>query len=173
MRNSRAVLYGYRMENGILILNETEAEIIRKIYADRISGIGVYAIGKDLYERQIPYFSDSRDKACKKVSGILYKSAYSDDGKYPAIISKEDFEKVLAMKADPFREIKSVEEAEESVKITDLKTAYHPNAEVSALETKVHEELENHTLDSVAIREMILSLAARKYDCITQKGEPL
>ncbi|MEE5994026.1 MAG: hypothetical protein V3G42_12425 [Oscillospiraceae bacterium] len=59
------------------------------------------------------------------------------------------------------------------VRITDFETEYHPDENVRELETKVHEELENHTLDSKAVRIMILDLAAKKYNCISQRGEPL
>lgn len=170
---SRAVLYGYRMEKGEFIPDETEAEIVKKIYADRLSGIGVYAIGKALFELQTPYFSDTRDKALKKVSGILYNPKYAGEGRYPAIVSREDFEKVQEMKPAAFRKPKADETPEEPVKITDLDTDYCPDESVQSLETKVHEELENHTLDSKAVRTMILDLAAKKYTCITQRGEPL
>ena len=69
--NTRAVIYGYKMENGIIIINEGEAEIVGRIYSERLSGIGVYAIGKRLYEEQIPFFEDSRDKSMKKASAIM------------------------------------------------------------------------------------------------------
>ncbi len=170
---SRAVLYGYKMEKGEFIPNEAEAEIVKKIYADKLSGIGVYAIGKGLYEAGTPYFSDSREKSIKKVSGILYNSKYTGEGRYPALVSREDFEKVQEMKPAAFRKPKADEISDKPVRITDFETEYHPDENVRELETKVHEELENHTLDSKAVRTMILDLAAKKYNCISQRGEPL
>ena len=93
--------------------------------------------------------------------------------RYPALVSREDFEKVQEMKPAAFRKPKADETPDKPVRITDFETEYHPDENVRELETKVHEELENHTLDSKAVRTMILDLAAKKYNCISQRGEPL
>ena len=69
MRDTRAYPYGYEMVNGVIVINTAEAEVVKQIYSDRLSGIGVYAIGKKLYEMQIPFFSEERDKAIKKAAG--------------------------------------------------------------------------------------------------------
>lgn len=90
--NTRLIPYGYKMENGVLLVNEEEAEQVRRIFAMRISGTGVYAIGKMLYEEQIPFFTDTRDKAIKKASAILYKPIYTGAKGYPAIVDKETFD---------------------------------------------------------------------------------
>ena len=61
----------------IIGINEEEAKQIRRIFEMRLNGTGVYAIGKMLYEQQIPFFTDTRDKAIKKASVILYKPIYT------------------------------------------------------------------------------------------------
>ena len=61
--SARNLPYGYKMEKGIVLINEQEAEYVRRIFDMRVSGIGVYAIGKMLYEEQIPFFDETRDKA--------------------------------------------------------------------------------------------------------------
>ena len=165
---ARYVLYGYQMVNGVIVVNEEEAKIVQRIYAERLSGIGVYAIGKALYEEQIPFFSDSRDKSVKKASAILYKSIYAGEGRYPAIVSKEEFDKAQAMKPAAFRKKTTVLDKKEDVPhdITDLKTEYHPNETIKNLEHQVQVELQHPTQDSATVRAMILRLAAEKYDCI-------
>ena len=52
--NTRLIPYGYKMENGVLLVNEEEAEQVRRIFEMRVNDMGVYAIGKMLYEEQIP-----------------------------------------------------------------------------------------------------------------------
>ena len=54
---SRAIPYGYKMVNGIVTVNEEEANIVLKIFADRLEGVGVYAIGKALYESQCKQYN--------------------------------------------------------------------------------------------------------------------
>ena len=87
--NTRLIPYGYKMENGVLLVNKEESKQVRRIFEMRINGTGVYAIGKTLYEEQIPFFSDTRDKAIKKASAILYKPIYTGAKGYPAIVDKE------------------------------------------------------------------------------------
>ena len=96
--NTRLIPYGYKMENGVLLVNDEEAVQIRRIFEMRISGMGVYAIGKMLYEKQIPFFSDTRDKAIKKASAILYKQIYTGAKGYPAIVDKETFRDLTHVK---------------------------------------------------------------------------
>ena len=47
-------IYGYRLENGILKIKPTEADTVRRIYADYLSGLGVQAITNKLNEAGVP-----------------------------------------------------------------------------------------------------------------------
>ena len=51
--SARNLPYGYKMEKGIILIDETEAVYVRMIFESRSNGMGVYAIGKMLYEQQI------------------------------------------------------------------------------------------------------------------------
>ena len=51
--NTRLIPYGYKMENGVLLVNDEETVQIRRIFEMRVNAMGVYAIGKMLYEEQI------------------------------------------------------------------------------------------------------------------------
>ena len=77
--STRNLPYGYTMEMGIIKADETEAKYVRMIFDLRMDGMGVYAIGKMLYDNKIPFFDDTRDKAIKKASAILYKPIYAGD----------------------------------------------------------------------------------------------
>ena len=58
--NTRLIPYGYKMENGVLLVNDEEAEQVRRIFEMRVNDMGVYAIGKMLYEEQIPFIHGTR-----------------------------------------------------------------------------------------------------------------
>ena len=47
---------------------------------------------------------------------------------------------------------------------------YVTNEEIISLEDRVRSMIENRTAGSDEIRKMIFELAAKKYDCITEKG---
>ncbi len=115
-------LYGYEKINGEIRIKEDEAEVVREIFNLYLSGIGTTKIAKILRQKKIPspkgsewsstkiratlrnekYIGDmllqkvyTKDHLCKKTvpnNGVLPK--YYVEDTHPAIISKEDFEKV-------------------------------------------------------------------------------
>lgn len=167
--NTRLIPYGYKMENGVLLANEEEAEQVRRIFEMRVNGTGVYAIGKMLYEEQIPFFSDTRDKAIKKASAILYKPIYTGAKGYPAIVDKETFDKVQTMKPQAFRKPKNEEIAE----IETEEYEYTATEETETMKAKIEQMITDRKVDGTAVREMIFALAAQNYSCIHRKEDAL
>ena len=167
--NTRLIPYGYKMENGVLLVNEEEAEQIQRIFEMRVHGTGVYAIGKMLYEEQIPFFSDTRDKAIKKASAILYKPIYTGAKGYPAIVDKDTFDKVQAMKPQAFRKPKN----EETAKTENEEYVFIANEETETMRAKIEQMITERTVDGTAVREMIFALAAQNYSCIRRKDDAL
>ena len=167
--NTRLIPYGYKMENGVLLVNEEEAEQVRRIFEMRVNDMGVYAIGKMLYEEQIPFFSDTRDKAIKKASAILYKPIYTGAKGYPAIIDKDTFDKVQTMKPQAFRKPKN----EETAKTENEEYVFIANEETETMRAKIEQMITDRTVDGTAVREMIFALAAQNYSCIRRKGDAL
>ena len=167
--NTRLIPYGYKMENGVLLVNEEEAEQIQRIFEMRVNDMGVYAIGKMLYEEQIPFFSDTRDKAIKKASAILYKPIYTGAKGYPAIVDKETFDKVQTMKPQAFRKPKN----EETAKTENEEYVFIANEETETMRAKIEQMITDRTVDGTAVREMIFALAAQNYSCIRRKDDAL
>ena len=167
--NTRLIPYGYKMENGVLLVNDEEAEQVRRIFEMRVNDMGVYAIGKMLYEEQIPFFSDTRDKAIKKASAILYKPIYTGAKGYPAIVDKDTFDKVQAMKPQAFRKPKN----EETAKTENEEYVFIANEETETMRAKIEQMITERTVDGTAVREMIFALAAQNYSCIRRKDDAL
>ena len=167
--NTRLIPYGYKMENGVLLVNDEEAEQVRRIFEMRVNDMGVYAIGKMLYEEQIPFFSDTRDKAIKKASAILYKPIYTGAKGYPAIVDKETFDKVQAMKPQAFRKPKN----EETAKTENEEYVFIANEETETMRAKIEQMITDRTVDGTAVRELIFALAAQNYSCIRRKDDAL
>ena len=167
--NTRLIPYGYKMENGVLLVNEEEAVQICRIFEMRVNDMGVYAIGKMLYKEQIPFFSDTRDKAIKKASAILYKPIYTGAKGYPAIVDKDTFDKVQAMKPQAFRKPKN----EETAKTENEEYVFIANEETETMRAKIEQMITERTVDGTAVREMIFALAAQNYSCIRRKDDAL
>ena len=161
----RLIPYGYRMKQGKLCLCPEEADVIREIYRLRLSGVGVYAIGKRLFEQRLPFFSDSRDKSIKKVSAILYKPIYTGSRNYPVIIDSSSYARVQQLKTSPFRQrVPSSEPTDHP----EIHWQYVPSEEISRSECLLSQLLPDRSIDRTVIRDRILSLAAQKYQCIKE-----
>lgn len=88
----RTILYGYEMKNGQMAVEETEAAVVRSIFALYIEGKSLKEIAQNLTERGITYYLEKNEWNKNMVSRILDNLNYVGEGEYPSIISKTDFE---------------------------------------------------------------------------------
>lgn len=84
--------FGYKFENGEVHIVEEEAEIVRRIFEDRINGVTSPKIGAALYAEKIPYFSDSLAKAEDKVMTILRNERFFGADGLPPVITEETYQ---------------------------------------------------------------------------------
>lgn len=72
--------YGYRKdEDGNLIIEETEAEVVRWIFESYLNGMGVYVIAKMLNDHRIPTIRESERWQDSVVKNILTNPVYEGD----------------------------------------------------------------------------------------------
>ena len=72
--------YGYRKdEDGNLIIEETEAEVVRWIFESYLNGMGAYVIAKMLNDHKIPTIRDSEKWQDSVVKNILMNPVYEGD----------------------------------------------------------------------------------------------
>ena len=109
MYNGR-VPYGYRIENGKLIIKEDEAEVIRKVFELYIDGMGKQAIASWLREHKILYndrewgYSDvDRALRCQKYIGNIYFSGEVYPGNHESIIDLDTWNKAQRTRDRKFR----------------------------------------------------------------------
>ena len=87
----RKTPYGYIMANGSIAVDAEEAEIVKRIFADRISGLSGWKIGAVLFNEKIAPFTESEKKAADRIYSILNDKRYCGADDYPTIISEETF----------------------------------------------------------------------------------
>lgn len=73
--------YGYEMRNGTVVINHSEAAVIKQIYKNYISGMS-FSMSAKKAGLNIPHGSVKR---------LLLKKCYLGDDFYPAIIDKETY----------------------------------------------------------------------------------
>ena len=115
MKKNRFIPYGYTMRNGRTVIEHTEADIIREIFADYIDGASLKDIAESLTQRKIPYTekTDVWDKA--RIARILDNAKYTGDGDYDPIIDETTYE--IAGAAKSARQRKQIKQECEGISL--------------------------------------------------------
>lgn len=108
--------FGYRLIEKQLIVVPEEAEIVRDIFSEYISGKTMKQIADVLTEKRIIYYKDKSTWTKNAVCRILENEHYAGDYEYPAIISKE-----IYMKANSLKTQKGCKKSADSPEIVYLK----------------------------------------------------
>ena len=157
--------FGYGMELGRIIIIPEEAAVVSRIFTMRLGGAGTCEIGRTLYDEQIPFFSESKEKAVKKASAILYKPVYIGNEKYPAIISKEHFSRVQEIKPQAVKRSSGKKYPAHTAPEYEL----HKSEAAENLRREIERLIESNSADRKTVVDMVFSLSAEIYSCIITK----
>jgi hypothetical protein len=100
--------YGYRIENGIAVIDEEKADKVRLLYESYLSGLSLSAAAK---KAGIKAHHGS-------IARLLKNECYLGDGYYPAIIDKETYEKAEAEMVGRAKKLGRIFEPKEEYKPT-------------------------------------------------------
>lgn len=92
MKNRRFP-YGYEMENGQIIICNTEAETVKYIFSEYIKGSNLNKISEFLTNRKTEYLPGKYTWNKSRVKRIIEESRYLGDDTYSAIIDSDTFRK--------------------------------------------------------------------------------
>ena len=156
--------YGYIMLNGKIAVCVEEAEYVRRIYREFLEGSSMYSIACRLFNEEVIYFNDSKKKSACKISMILREKKYTGIDEFPEIINTETFE-MAQFSRKPYAPKKPPDKTEVTAIDINTETVYTPSQAVMIMEQEIKNNLRN-CQDSERLRNMILLLAAEKYNCI-------
>lgn len=88
---NRNILYGYRFENGIIVADESESEIVKLVFAEYVKGLSLLKIANLLTEKGIEYLPNQVNWNKGKIKRIIEDKRYLGNDKYPKIIEMELF----------------------------------------------------------------------------------
>lgn len=93
-RGKRTIGYGYCIENGVLSIEQKEAEIVKQIFIMYLQDMSYQKIAEILNQENIVF----RDTVCRwdkhKVKRVLENLHYVGRAGYPQILEKELFDQV-------------------------------------------------------------------------------
>lgn len=98
MAKLRTVPYGYEICNGVVAVQQREAEIVREIFSLYISGSTLQHISENLIKKSIPFYQgEVRWNKCS-VKWIIDNGKYIGENAYPQIVSEDVFGTAQRMK---------------------------------------------------------------------------
>lgn len=98
MSRNRTIPFGYRMQNGEIQINPTEAATVQKIFKMYLDGSSLFAIANYMSSIGISYNNATSAWNKNMVKRILENEKYIGEKGYPMIIDKEIFHRGNAQK---------------------------------------------------------------------------
>ena len=168
MLKNRSIPFGYCVVNGRFAVNENEAEIVRKIFADYIGGKSLKTIAQNLNEKiEIPYNSGKEKWNKNMVCRILENKKYIGENGFPQIISESDFKLAAQIKSERNTYRKPVQQAN-SQTIQIAETEYIPTEEIQRITNEINRLIDSENPNKSAIENLILRCAELKYTAIKE-----
>ncbi len=164
MLKNRNIPFGYCMVNGKYALNAPEAEAVRKIFADYISG---KSLKMTAAEMQIPYNIGKNMWNINMVCRVLENMKYLGNDKFARIVSNENFENAARIKSErnTYRKPTTQKELQQpKATITD----YEPTEEIQRMINEINRLLDSENPDKKNVQELIIELAQLKYSAISE-----
>lgn len=97
---NRNILYGYKFENGRIVIHDAEAKIVNQVFADYVNGLSLLKIANLLTQKGIEYLPNQVNWNKGKIKRIIEDKRYLGDNKYPKIIESELFVQANSSKAE-------------------------------------------------------------------------
>ena len=105
---NRTISFGYGINDGEIVIVNSEAEIVKNIFESYVSGKQLKAIAEDLTNRKIEFLEDNCQWNKNRVDRVICNDRYIGRKGYPAIISESIFERANSIKAD--KSVKAVKQ---------------------------------------------------------------
>ena len=162
MLKNRSIPFGYCIVNGKYAMNATEAEAVKRIFEQYISGKSLKTIA---VEMTVPYISGKPEWNKNMVCRVLENTKYIGESGFPIIISDEDFKRAAEIKAERNTYRKPASQAD-SQQIEILKTMYEQTEEIERMTNEINRLFDSENADKNAVSELIIQCAQLKYSAI-------
>ena len=95
----RMISYGYKMDNGVIVVSPEEEKIVNEIFKRYVEGEFLKAIADDLTARQVVFYMDKTEWNKNTIARIIENRRYIGEDGYPGIVSEDDFERANSRKS--------------------------------------------------------------------------
>lgn len=191
MKN-RKLPFGYRMEQGRVVLHPQEAEIVKQIFQSYISGASYQVLVAMLKDQPVPYDTD-RSWNKNMIARILEDKRYTGTKGFPLIVSAETLALVTEKRASRQCPVQRTEAQKALRQLSGHKASPHMeqtvlgllnrlinqpdqlrvmpeiikvSGEIGRLQAELDRLMEQQPVDEDAARALIRSIAAAEYNAI-------
>lgn len=164
MLKNRSIPFGYCMVNGKYALNASEADAVRKIFADYIGGKSLKTIAAEM---TVPYNTGKAVWNKNMVCRVLGNRKYIGKNGFPKIISDEDFTRAAKIKAERNTYRKPAPQNEprrQEIMITE----YEPTDEIQQMTNEINRLLDSENPDKEKVEALIIMCAQLKYTTVNE-----
>lgn len=164
MLKNRSIPFGYCMVNGKYALNASEADTVRKIFADYIGGKSLKTIAAEM---QIPYNMGKAVWNKNMVCRVLENKKYIGENGYPQIVTAEDFEQAAYIKVERNTYCKPA--LQDKPQRTEIPiTEYQPTEEIQRMTNEINRQIDSENPNKEKVEALIIGLAQLKYSAINE-----
>ena len=164
MLKNRSIPFGYCMVNGKYALSAPEAEAVRKIFADYISGKSLKTIAAEM---TIPYIMGKSAWNKNMICRVIENAKYIGKDGYPKIVSDEEFIRAARIKSE--RNTYRKPAPQDEPQRTDIQiTEYEPTDEIQRMTNEINRLLDSENTDKIKIEALIIKCAQLKYTTICE-----
>lgn len=98
--NHRNIPFGYTMENGTVIINNAEADIIRETAEQYLGGKSLRTIAELLTAKRVEYMPGKSDWNRSRIQRMIDDKRYIGENGYPPILTEQAYTAMQAMKTE-------------------------------------------------------------------------
>lgn len=164
MLKNRSIPFGYCMVNGKYALNASEADAVRKIFADYIGGKSLKTIAAEM---TVPYNTGKAVWNKNMVCRVLENRKYIGKNGFPKIISDEDFTRAAKIKAERNTYRKTAPQNEPRQQEIVF-TEYEPTDEIQRMTNEINRLINSEDTDKEKVEVLIIRCAQLKYATISE-----
>lgn len=95
---NRNILYGYRFENGSIVADKSESEIVNYVFTEYVNGLSLLKIANLLVFKGMEYLPNQVSWNKGKIKRMIEDKRYLGDDKYPKIIETDLFNEANSTK---------------------------------------------------------------------------
>ena len=97
---NRNIIYGYKFENGRIVIDDAEAEIVNQVFKEYVNGLSLLKISNLLIQKGIEYLPNQVKWSKNKIRRIIENKKYLGDDMYPRIVNTDIFNQANNIKDD-------------------------------------------------------------------------